>query len=436
MSSKRALIVVSSYKPAMASDMHRARMLCFDLPQQGWDVEILTPDVSYQRPITIDPDVEGFFCESTPVHSVPAWHAKVFRVLSVGGIAWRAGMPLHREGSRLLRTGRFDLVYFSTTQFQLMCLGPIWRKRFGVPYVLDLQDPWYHPSRKYYTTDRVAKARITNSLHKRSEPFAVRNADALVSVSAKYLDDLNERYHSTLKSSAEPWRQQVIPFAASKRDLDRVSDIAPSPTSNPLRIAYVGVGGVTHVASGEALCAALARLRAIDPSLLNRTRFCLHGTIGPKVEKGVIQSIAEAHGVGDLVEEHTERVSYYESLRLAAEADGLLIIGVDDRGYIPSKLFSYLLFGKPVLAAFFDDSPAVKLLEQYPGAASLIRFGGEHPTTTDEAARIVQSFLQDVNERRRTDRSALVEPYLAPAMARRHAELFDRVVAEAGKRGA
>src|SRR3569833_2240014 len=265
MSSKRVLIVTSSYKPAMASDMHRARMLCFDLPQQGWDVEVLTPDVSYQRSITIAPDVDGFFCETTPVHSVPAWHPKMFRAFSIGGIAWRAGMPLYREGCRLLKSGRFDLVIFSTTQFQLTCLGPIWRKRFGVPYVLDLQDPWYHPARKYYTTDRVTKARITNSLHKRSERFAVRKADALVSVSAKYLEDLNERYARTLKSSGEPWRQQVIPFAASKRDLARVTDIATSPSSGSLKIAYVGVGGITHTASGEALCLALARLRAIDP---------------------------------------------------------------------------------------------------------------------------------------------------------------------------
>ncbi|NJM63821.1 MAG: hypothetical protein HC849_32625, partial [Oscillatoriales cyanobacterium RU_3_3] len=39
------------------------------------------------------------------------------------------------------------LVFFSTTIFPVMLLGKRWWQKFGVPYVLDFQDPWrsdYH----------------------------------------------------------------------------------------------------------------------------------------------------------------------------------------------------------------------------------------------------------------------------------------------------
>ena len=35
-----------------------------------------------------------------------------------------------------------DLIFFSTTQFDAFSLGPTWKRKFGVPYVLDYHDPW------------------------------------------------------------------------------------------------------------------------------------------------------------------------------------------------------------------------------------------------------------------------------------------------------
>ena len=52
----RVLIVTSTYAPAMIADMHRARQLAWELPKLGWQVEILTPDVSYQPASCRDDD--------------------------------------------------------------------------------------------------------------------------------------------------------------------------------------------------------------------------------------------------------------------------------------------------------------------------------------------------------------------------------------------
>ena len=37
---------------------------------------------------------------------------------------------------------KFDLVFFSNTQFITFTLGFLWKRLYGVPYVIDVQDPW------------------------------------------------------------------------------------------------------------------------------------------------------------------------------------------------------------------------------------------------------------------------------------------------------
>src|SRR5260370_31283280 len=140
---RRVLIVTSSYAPAMTADMHRARHLAWELPLLGWEVEILCPDASYQLPLCMDRDSADFFPRGTIVHEVPQRLSWLSRAFGFGSIGWRAILPMLVAGSRLLRKRRFDLIYFSTTQVPLFTLGALWRRLFGIPFVLDIQDPFY-----------------------------------------------------------------------------------------------------------------------------------------------------------------------------------------------------------------------------------------------------------------------------------------------------
>ena len=42
---RRVLLVTSSYAPTMIADMQRARQLAWQLPEAGWQVEILCPGI-------------------------------------------------------------------------------------------------------------------------------------------------------------------------------------------------------------------------------------------------------------------------------------------------------------------------------------------------------------------------------------------------------
>jgi len=149
----------------------------------------------------------------------------LLRLLKIRAIGWRAFRPLYRKGLELLKRGHFDLIYISTAQFNLFCLGRLWWRRTGVPYVLDFHDPWVRRDR-YRTTRSSWKRGIDRVLSRFLESFAVHKAAGIVSVSPNYLERLQSRYPNA--TALQNGRTMVVPFAAVELEqrgdhhLDRV----------------------------------------------------------------------------------------------------------------------------------------------------------------------------------------------------------------------
>ena len=212
---RRVLIVTSSYAPSMIADMHRARQLAWELPKLGWQVEILSPNTAYQLRSCLDSDGAEFFAPDTLTHFVPQFWPALFRTLGFGSIGWRAIIPMFCAGRKLLRQRRFDLVYFSTTQFSLFLLGPVWQRQLAVPFVLDFHDPCYNEIAHPMWARPSLKHRISNWIAKYVERRAVTRAAAIVSVSPAYIDVLRRRYAERRPMWLETGRTAVIPFAAA-----------------------------------------------------------------------------------------------------------------------------------------------------------------------------------------------------------------------------
>ncbi len=424
---RRVLIVTGSYAPTIIADMHRARQLAWQLPEFGWEVEIFCPDVAYQPPSCNDADGAEFFAPAIPVHAVPPQLPGLFRALGIGGIGLRALAPMLREGRNLLAARRFDLVYFSTAQWPLFLLGPAWRKRLGTPYVLDLHDP---VAPRLSTALSGLKHRLGGRLSGYIEARAAAGASGLIAVSPQYLDLLRVRYAKVRPAWLAPGRQAVIPFGVRPRDLEEASRSIPGhgkAVPGPKRIVYVGTGGPIMARSFALLCRALARLRTDRPGLLAGVRIELHGTASALADRAAadLAGIAGKSGAADLVVEHPARVTYRRSLELLLESAGALVLGVDDPGYMPSKLFTYAYSGKPLLACVRRDGPALAAFRAQPGLGHALWFAEHDEMPLVDAAAVVADFLAEVAAGRTFSRRADLAPHTSAAMARRHAELFD-----------
>ena len=354
MSLKRLLIVSPHFPPVNAPDAQRTRMSLPYFREFGWEPVVLAVDPR-QVPGWHDSRPASALPADVAVHRCGALPARLTRLAGLGSLGPRAWLHLRGAGSQLLRRERFDLVFFSTTQSLVFTLGAGWKKKFGVPFAVDVQDPWrtdYYERAGAPPPPGGWKYRFARWQAEYFEEPAFRPAAGFVSVSENYLEQLRVRYPWF---SAKP--SAVIPFGVSEADFAGVQGdtaMAPAFSREPGCAHLVSVGAAGSIMSGalHALFTALRTLREEQPALAARLRLHFIGTSYAPAPQATptVKPIAEEHGVGDLVIEHPARIGYPESLKTMLAADALLLLGSDDPGYTPSKIAPYFLADRPVLA--------------------------------------------------------------------------------------
>jgi hypothetical protein len=291
-------------------------------------------------------------------------------------LARRALGPLGRAGAELLRSSRFDLVFFSTTQYRLLELGPVWRRAHGVPYAVDWQDPWMTD---YYERPGAPpppggwRYRFAQAEARTLEGPCLRAASGWVGASPAYERDLQARY---------PWfaglPRAVIPFGFDPDDYDIAARVGAGADfdgpAGTLHIASVGAVGPIMRPALEVVCAAARRLREAGK---DDARFRLHfiGTsyAPPGAEQASVLPLAAAHGVADVVREIPARLRYFGALQTMRRAGALLLLGSDDPGYNPSKIAAVAFAGRPVLACVGHAALAAQLRQL--GLAGVVETG-------------------------------------------------------------
>lgn len=359
------------------------------------------------------------------IHYTAALPLKYTSKLGLGSLALRSIWFYKQTVNHLLKTQKFDLIYFSTTQFPLCILGAYWKRKFKIPYVIDMQDPWHTT---YYLSkpknERPPKHWFSYRLNKWLEPLAIKNVDGLISVSEKYLTDLNTRYPKIMLLP-----QQTIPFAATRTDFDIAQATTIPFAFNDSRhsILYVGVAGKGMAPAIELLFSALKLLKSENPDYYKKFSFYFIGTsYAPKGKaKKTISPIAEAYGIADRVIEHTDRIGFYTTLKLLTQAQALLIIGTDDPGYTASKLYPYVLANKPLLAILHPQSSAAHIINSCK-AGTLITIN----SPVENACKVIIDYLIAIDTAQyeiKTDWNTF-KKYTAEEMTRNQCSLFDTVL--------
>jgi hypothetical protein len=422
---KKVLIISPYFPPSNAADMQRVRMSLPFYKDFGWEAEVVCVEKKFT-----DAVFDDLLSESVPsdikVHYIKALPKNWTKLFGLGSIALRSLQHYKSYVNKLLATHKFDLIYFSTTQFPVCILGNYWKNKFNIPYVIDMQDPWFTD---YYKDKprfkRPKKYWFSYHLDKHLEPIAMKGVEGLIAVSDAYIDDLKYRYpHLQNIPSA------TITFGAFKEDLQIATDhkqqFLPSfnNDSRYKHIVYVGRGGYDMQKAVSLLFKAFKRGLAKDPEIFKMLRFHFIGTSYAPLGQGdkTLYCVAEKLGVGEYVMEQTDRISFYESLYNLQLADALFIPGHEQPAYTASKVYPYILTGKPILAVFNSSSSAAKSLINCKAGkvADILDF--------PSAMKTILSFLKGVAEDNipevKTDWQEF-EQYRARAMTKKQCDLFD-----------
>lgn len=393
----RLLIISPHFPPTNAADMQRVRLSVPYLYAAGVEAELLSVE-----PDQVSAPQDSWLCDGLPenvlVHRVKVLGLEWRRIPGLGTLTFRAKRAIRKRGNQLLASGGFDLVYFSTTQFGIHSLGPEWKMSFGVPFVIDYQDPWVNDYYEDHPEVRPPGGRVkygvTNRIARWQEPRVLKECCGITSVSAAYPVQLCERYEgiqieSVAGNSAKggevrkllfPRFQSdmlslVLPFPGDNRDLElakseSVTQEVFDPDDGFKHWVYVGRGGPDMARAVKALFRAIQ-----DQELKKRNGIRLHfiGTSYAGAGKGLktIEPIAAEFGLGDIVLESPDRIPYSETLKCLLDADALIVPGSDDPAYTASKIYPYLLAEKPLLAIFHEKSSIVKLFEEVEGGSCI-----------------------------------------------------------------
>jgi hypothetical protein len=421
---KKVLIISPYFPPSNAADMQRVRMSLPYFKEYGWEATVVTVDEKYSDMLRDDLLLQTV-PQYIPVHKVGAFNKRYTSKLGLGSIALRS-LPFYRKMvNQLLKDGQYDLIYFSTTQFPVCILGAYWKKKFGVPYVIDMQDPWHSD---YYLDkpkhQRPAKYWFSYRLNKHLEPKAIKNTDGLISVSQSYITGLKDRYPKIKNIPAA-----TITFGAFEPDLNiaaaNAQQFRPLLDGTHTNIAYIGRGGADMHKAVSAVFKALHEGLKEHPQKLKKLRFYFIGTSYAPAGKGeqTIMPLAKKYGIEDHVIEITDRISYYHALVTMQQADALFIPGSDDAKYTASKIYPCLLTQKPILAVFNKASSAIDIL---------LEFGVKHVYNYADATQkqLMEFFteLADGDLAMQPYSADAIEKYSAQQMTLLQCELFDSVI--------
>jgi hypothetical protein len=349
-------------------EQQRVRTLLPYLKENGWQASILTVDdpsesrVRDERLLLTVPAGTEIVRARCP-RALPGFHS----------LGLRSYLSLKKKGQDWIQRAKPDLVYLSTTEFDLFCLGPSWKKNTGVPYVLDYQDPWltdyYERPGSPQPPGGRWKYAFSRWRAQRWEPGCVEEAAGISSVSPAYLEELQARYP---RLRAKP--MATIPFGISEVDWRLASRDGKAAWNGKLGHQKIWLNLGRLAPSMRSALASFFLSLAKNPPLPNTVILFL----GSSYEAGQVSELNPVVLAASIcpqvrVEAWPGRLPLLDALSSLQTAHRLLFFGSDDPGYLPSRLQPYLKAEKPLLAVLHQRSPAWRLAKEC-GLPGLVGF--------------------------------------------------------------
>lgn len=431
-SSPRTVLLVSRwFPPAFQIGGKRAFRFARYLPEHGWRPIVwtgaLSEDVPHDRtPVALPPEVVVertliprwwpeprrrlvIGSDTTPGHGMrpPGLLARLRRQVTVPAGEERLLLPLLlRRLATLVERHRPDVIMATSSPYWTLVLGRAAAKRFGLPLVLDLRDPW---TPNFLQEHRAGWVRRAEAVDERrcltAAAHVTFTAPATAAAYRALYPELAPRF-STITNAFDPAQAPARPATATT-----TTSTTTGPERPPGRL-LVHFGNCYGKRRLDGVLRGLAALRDEHGHALDDLRLLNLG-------KPDADDLALAERVGVRVDVQPF-LPLAEGLALLATADVQLLIGYGDEPmFIPAKLFDYLLSGAPILAVGRAEEVAEIVRRTGTGLAVT----GADPSATALALRRLLAREHGPRD------EAVVSSYAAPSTAKALAGLLADAVA-------
>ncbi|MES2431356.1 MAG: hypothetical protein V4556_10485 [Bacteroidota bacterium] len=422
---KRVLIISPHFPPMNYPDMQRIRMSLPYYKAQGWEPVVLCADdkdeIGYRDYLlndTIPEDIE--------VHKIKAYPVKYTSKVGLGSLSMRCYFQMKKKGDELLKGRKFDLVFFSTTMFHVCALGRYWKKKFNIPFILDMQDPWRNDYYlKYPKRLRPKKYKFAYNIHKAMEAYTVPHVDGIMSVSEGYISMLKDRYPSIVNVPGV-----VIPFGTSEKDFEVVKNKNLQPefigaTNNKINVVYIGAIVPFSVQLVKAF------FISFEKNIPNKDDYHFY-FIGTNYSVNIInkkiEALAKETNLSEYVTELPQRISYFSALATLKEADILFIPGSMDVDYNASKIYNNILAGKPIFSVFNNRSTVKKIIDES-NAGVIVGVNGNE--TEEQLVSLIDQHIdkfKNLHKEHLSINKEVLAPFFAEYKTMEQVQFFNKIV--------
>lgn len=344
------LVISYTFPPYGEVGVFRTVKFLKYLPEYGWTPSVLTASADAQ----FEPESHNFRDDLRGVRKVhtvgPLGGPVATRLqrralaessLSFNLLALRWILPAVRTGVRLIKKRDIDIVYYTAPPFPQLLAAPILERLTGVPYVIDLRDPWsIHPYMGGGFTNR-----LRNALADVCEPVVLRNAARICCVT----EPMARQYANVFPSLEDSF--ETIPNGFDFEEYDTQDSYDQS--DGPFTVIYAGKFS-SYRDPGPFLTA----LR----DLLNRGRDVQFVHFG-RPEDHVIDLVAELG-----IESAVRFAGYVDRGTLVSELSqanlGLVVSGGDETE-LTTKVFDYIGCNRPILAVGQRSGALVDVVSRF-----------------------------------------------------------------------
>ncbi len=361
---KKVLMVAYYFPPAGGVGIFRVTKFVKYLLEFGWKPVVLTVrEDSYPENSWFDNSLKQEIPEGVQVYRTKVWESKLINDVSIRWLPF-----LTWSIPKIIRLERPRVVYLTGGPFYSLIAGPFIKLLYGLPYVIDLRDPW--KLARLGQPLKGMKARFGRFLIGVIEPIIIRFANKVICVSESMREEYQNAYRSHL-----PDKFVVITNGYDAQDFEGAEPVSfPSFT-----IVYTG-----KFCTREAFRNPTAFFNALR-ILRERSRQIKFVHVGLKEE--VVLNLAKKIGVDDLVD-FVGPCPYLETLKYTKGANALLLIAGGQRTEQTTKIFDYLASEKPILALAKRDGEIARILKEVPNAMII---DDDNPQTIAQAIDDVYS---------------------------------------------
>ncbi|NOT35764.1 MAG: glycosyl transferase family 1 [Saprospiraceae bacterium] len=240
--------------------------------------------------------------------------------------------------SAYLSENKTDAILTSSPPHSLQLIGLELSKKFNIPWLVDLRDPWT----RIFFADKLKMSAYAKKRNLEYEKNVLSQATSIVTVS---------------QSCAEGFKEICgrLPYVITN-GFDKVSESIIRNDDNII-IAYGGT--LSGDRNPEKLWIEIKNYIDKNVSLKSKIKLQFFGAIDPAVYESI-----KSNKLGDYLETF-DALSHDEYLKRMSLADILLLVGTkNDKGVITGKFFEYLAMKKPIISISPNDSDVEIILEQ------------------------------------------------------------------------